>query len=53
MILGEACAISLAGGLIGFLISTVLMRRMQQESRRRVPAADPAVRTLGRGGLHR
>ncbi|MEI9972675.1 MAG: FtsX-like permease family protein [Ignavibacteriota bacterium] len=26
MILGEACAISIAGGIIGYLISTVLMR---------------------------
>ena len=42
LILGEAFAISMAGGLIGYLISTALMRGDREEPDRRLPA-DPAA----------
>ena len=43
LILGEACAISIAGGAIGFLISTFLMRGGRQESVRRISAGAASV----------
>ena len=45
MILGEACAISIGGGIIGYLISTLLMQAGGQEPFRAVSAGSRSFET--------
>ena len=46
LILGEACAISVAGGLIGYLISVLLMKGVARQPVRRLPAGASTCSTF-------